>query len=60
MKNSYISLEEDPSVTLSQVPNRVLHVYDIYVYIHYKFESIGDTNIHHEMNLVENKHLTLN
>lgn len=51
-KHPFVLLEDDPLGTFSQVLSNVLHVEDVGAYIHYKFEIIGDNEIHKELNVV--------
>ena len=48
-KHPFVSLLDDPIGAFSQVLENVLHVEDIRGYIHCKIESIGDTEIHKEL-----------
>ena len=45
----FISLVDDPVGAFSCIPDNILHVEDIRGYIHYKMESIGDANIHKDL-----------
>ena len=47
-------MEDDPLGSFSQVSNKILHVKDVRAYIHYKFESIGESDIHKYLDLVYN------
>ena len=52
MKNSFISLLDDPLGAFLWVPKNVLHVEDIKSYIHCKIESIGDAKIHKDLEMI--------
>ena len=43
-----------------QIPKNVLHVEDICNFIHCKIESIGDSEIHKELEKMHNNDLSLN
>ena len=43
----------------SQISPNVLHIKDVCSYIHYKFESIHDNEIHQELSVVCNGDLSL-
>ena len=51
-KHPYVSMEDHPLGELSQVPHIVLHIEDVMEYFHCKFESIGDNDIHNDVDLV--------
>ena len=55
----YISLLDDPLGTFSQVLKNVLHIEDIRGYINYKIESIGDSNIHRDLENICKNDLSL-
>lgn len=58
-KHPYVSMEDDPLGAFSQVSKTVLHVEDISLYIHCMFGSIGDNDIHKDLDLVCNGNLSL-
>ena len=58
-KHPFVSLLSDPIGAFLQVPKNVLHVEDIRSYIHCKIESIGDTEIHKELERICNNDLSL-
>ena len=58
-KHPFVYLLDDHLGMLSQVLLNVLHIEDIRSYIHWKFESISDNEIHHELSKVCNGDLSL-
>ena len=58
-KHPFISLLDDPLHAFSRVPLNVLHVEDIRSYIHCKFESVEDSDIHQELSIFCNEDLIL-
>ena len=50
---------DDPPSAFSQVPKNVLHIEDIRGYIHYKIESIGDSDIHKDLEKICRNDLSL-
>ena len=50
---------DDPLGTFSQVPENVLHVEDIRGYSHCKIESIGNSNIHKDLEKICRNDLSL-
>ena len=58
-KNPFVSLLDKPTGAYSQVPKNVLHFEDIRGYIHYKMKSIGDIEIHKELEKMCNNDLPL-
>ena len=57
-KHPFFSLLDDPIGAFLQVLKNVLHVEDIRSYIHCKIESIGDTEIHKELEKMCNNDLS--
>ena len=55
----YISPVDDLVGAFSRVPDNILHVEDIYGYIHCKMESIQDADIHNDLEKICNNDLTL-
>ena len=51
-KPPFISQVDDPLGAFLQVLENFLHVEDIRLYIHCKFERIGDNDIHKDLELV--------
>ena len=58
-KHLFISLLDDLLGEFSQVPENVLHVEDIRSYMHCKIESIGDAEIHKDLETMCNNDLLL-
>ena len=58
-RHPYVSLLDDPLRAFSQVLENVLHVEDIRGYIHCKIESIGDSNIHNDLEKICRNDLSL-
>ena len=58
-EHPFISQVNDPLGSFSQVLDNVLHVEYIRSHIHCKFESVGDNEIHKELDLVFNGDLSL-
>ena len=48
-RHPYVSLLDDPLGVFLQVLDNILHVKDIKGYIHCKIESIGDFDIHKDL-----------
>ena len=58
-KYPFVSLLDDPIGEFLQVLENVLHVEDIRSYIHCEIKSIGDTEIHKELEKICNNDLSL-
>ena len=58
-KHPFVSLLDDPIGAFLQVLENVLHVKDIRGYIHCKIESIGDSEIHKELEKMCSNDLSL-
>ena len=58
-KHLFVCLLDDPIGAFLQVPKKILHVEDIRSYIHCKIESIGDAEIHKELEKMCNNDLSL-
>ena len=58
-RHPFISFLDDPIGAFLQVLKNVLHVEDIRSYIHCKIESIGDYEIHKELEKMCNNDLSL-
>ena len=58
-KHPFVSLIDDPLGAFSEILPNMLHVEDVRSYIHYKFESISDGDIHKDLNIMCNGDLTL-